>query len=197
MGIARTVKPTSPSSSPTLPPVYAWITIQSTMAFRSRRISGLTEDPCGSRLLMRRPSPSGNSGSPRVPHLRRSRPFPPQTALTPRRFLTSITPTTAWSRFGSFMPRADSPSLFREVSWYGMFGTPNACYNAQILRSVQRCPSPPMVVSSHAQLADQTFISGRSLPLAISFTEYLYHVFRVLVRSSPETENRLPCLVIA
>ena len=59
------------------------------------------------------------------------------------------------------------------------------------------CPFPPMVVSSHARLPDQTFISGRSLLPAIYFTEYSPPAPHILFRSSPETESRSSRFAVA
>ena len=95
-----------------------------------------------------------------------------------------------------FLAPTDLPSLLRAKFWYGTFRVPNVCYIVWTPTSIQECPSPPTVVSSHAQLLDQPFISGRSLPLAISFMKYSHAAGYALVHSSPKMENQLSCLSV-
>ena len=110
--------PNTPTSSfAMLSPASSWIPTRSTMPFCSRTASGFMENPCGSRLLMRRLSPSGKSSSPRVPHLQRSRPFLPQMV-----FADSLS-------FDSSLihPNSSSHIWTRAKFWYGTLGIPDIC----------------------------------------------------------------------
>ena len=146
------------------------------------------ENPCGSQPLTRRQLRYGKLDSFRVPRPKRSRPFLPRMASTTNaRYLLNCTP-----------PHADSLSSLRTEFWYGMFGIPGSCSSVRTPSSVRRCHSPPMAVSSHAQLPNETFISGRSLPTATYFTEYSHPTLgTVPLHSSPRMGNRLSRSAVA
>ena len=80
--IAFPVPTKAPKSSfVTFLPAHSYIHIRSIMQGHSQTASGLMGNPCGSRLLMRRPLPSGRLGSPRMARPRKSRSFLPRMVL--------------------------------------------------------------------------------------------------------------------
>jgi len=174
----------------TLPPAYTSIPTRPPTSLHTQTGSGPMENPYGSQPLVGQPSPSGKSGSPQMPYPRRSRPSLFQGSVS-----VATSSKNLRNKFSSSPLYADSPLCPRAKLWCGMLRTPNPCYIARMPRSIQGCPSPPTVVSSHARLPEQMFVYGRSPPPVIHSTKHSHPAPHVPGHSSPQMESRLSCLV--
>jgi hypothetical protein len=149
------------SSSATLPPVCTCTPIHSMLIFHSQTTSGLMENPCSLQLLMQQPLPSGKLNLSQVAHLQRLKTFPTPDNFDPTMFV-----------------RMDKNNHMNQIQLL-----PTPCrlalvfmgkvlvwdvWNSKCLLDRENTmlhpmtPSPPMVVSLHAQHSTGLSLEGVS-----------------------------------